>query len=113
MNARFVGIGILLAALSSNTAAAANQAVVQKPWRGATYRVGTNVYQLLLGTSYMVGTNGQFYVATNIGEMWPGVWKETTNRWRVQLYLWETNTAEPWVSGKGSNRRLVRSVRDT
>ena len=98
MNLMFAGLSVLLLAFWSSTVPAAGQSGVQKPYRGAGYWVGTNLYPLLPGTSYTVGTNGQMYVATNIAEMWPGVWKETTNGWRVQLYCWGTNTPEPWVS---------------
>ena len=31
-------------------------------------------------------------------ECWPGTWIESTNNWRVQLYIWDTNTSNPWVS---------------
>jgi hypothetical protein len=83
MSPNSVSLFVLLAALGVGTAPAAGQRSVQ---------------ELSPGTSYTVGTNGQFYVSTNIDEVWPGVWKETTNGLRIQLYCWATNTAQPWVS---------------
>jgi len=48
--------------------------------------------------SYRIGTNGEFYSETNIGELWPGTWKEGINGLRVQLYLWDTNLPKPKAS---------------
>lgn len=42
--------------------------------------------------AYRVGPSGEYYPETNVDEFWPGVWKQSTNEMRVQLYCWDTNS---------------------
>jgi hypothetical protein len=52
---------------------------------------------------YTIASDGKYSPMTNTSEMWPGVWKESTNGLRVQLYLQDTNTPNPVLSiGVGS-----------
>jgi hypothetical protein len=41
--------------------------------------------------AYRVGPSGGYYPETNVNELWPGVWKQSTNGMRVQLYCRDTN----------------------
>ena len=46
----------------------------------------------------LAGTPAADPVTASEAECWPGTWIEDTNGWRVQLYIWDTNTPNPWVS---------------
>jgi hypothetical protein len=47
---------------------------------------------------YNIGADGKYNMVTNIEAMWPGIWRQNSNGWRLQVYLWGTNNADPWVS---------------
>ena len=47
---------------------------------------------------YYIDSNGAYAPVTNISAMWPGVWVEGTNGWRVQLCCWNTNSQDCGVS---------------
>jgi hypothetical protein len=89
MKATCVGLSMLLLALWSITAPAVSHAANQK---------------LFPGTSYRVETNSQSSVSTNLDEIWPAVWKESTNGLRIQLDAFRnTDTKEDWlIIGVGS-----------
>ena len=47
----------------------------------------------------MLDQGGKYISDTNADRFWPsGIWKETTNGWRVMVYAWNTNTFSPTVS---------------
>lgn len=58
-------------------------------------KIGSNTIIL---RDYNIGTNGEHSLITNSDAMWPGVWKENTNGWRVQLYYWKAKSMDVWVS---------------
>ena len=83
MNLKIAGLCVISTIIFSGAAPAVGQGGIQK---------------LLPGTSYTVAPDGSYYVSTNIDEMWPGVWKVSTNGLRVQLDCFPTaDTREEWV----------------
>lgn len=71
----------------------------------------TDVRKLLPDTSYIEGVNGEFYSSTNLDEMWPGVWTQSTNGLRVQLFHeFDKDTKQTWVTVSVGSPRFNSGV---
>jgi hypothetical protein len=84
MNVRILWLSIFSISLASSLISLAD------PNRVRSNKVTPGVYD--------IGANGEYYPATNIEAVWPGIWQQNTNGWRVQVYGWNTNGPDAWVS---------------
>ena len=67
---------------------------------GLIYAAETNHLKsrMVVPGAYSIGHNGEYTSVTNIEIMWPGVLRDDTNGWRVQLYCWGEKGKDTWAS---------------